>query len=226
MEYWLYDVRILSKIVTIVGGTNEKEKIKIIDRIQDERRSQKWMVLFHRILLSELELRLHDFGDNAIESSTLENIVLSTKRIFAPATVFDDVDDDIEFLIHIFENNAKGKNTLEHRYLWSEIISADSYNAFHSTHISQHELGDLGCSFRRHLLERRKALDDKVYNELFEMNIAFRLFRGRDASSKEFMNMISPQKDKRKPFGQKRTTGRGYSSPSSNGKSRNRAYFE
>ena len=221
MEYWLYDEQLLPKIVTMKDGTTVQEKSEILTRIIENRRRRKLHELFHRILLSESELYLHGPGNSAstkrtgfIDPSNLENILQSTKRTFRSTAAFDNVKEDIEFFIHIFENNAKGKHTLQYRYLWSEIMSADCFNAFSSKDLPLNELGELGGRFRRHILERRKGFDGDVDSDNCDMNMAFRLFRGRDATSTAFMSYILPQKGKRKQFGQQRAIEKGIQSAS------------
>mmetsp|Transcript_30792 Transcript_30792/g.35921 ORF Transcript_30792/g.35921 Transcript_30792/m.35921 type:complete len:759 (-) Transcript_30792:1048-3324(-) len=175
MEYWLIKGPLLHKMSKHYK-TGEKLPSDIIKRLQKKHQSIKCNELLHRLFLGELETQLNaSFDPNGEESiiafqNKYANLFCPTHQI--PPKGY------IDPLIQLFQSNADGKCTMQYRYLFSDVMSADAYSAFEDKMMNvdenhdcnfNSELKEIGLKFRKSFLEAGGSMSTKD---------AFVLFRG------------------------------------------------
>ena len=126
MEYWLFDGDGLTKL-SRHNQTGDNISNDVMDIIKQKRKAKKATELLHRLFIGQLELEMStSFDPNGDES-----IIALQKRCaerFNPHHL--PPRGNIDPLVQLFQNNADGKCTMQYRYLWSEILSADLFAAF------------------------------------------------------------------------------------------------
>jgi oligopeptidase A len=126
MEYWLFDGDGLSKL-SKHRDTGNCISQEIMNILQEQRRATKANELLHRLFLGRLELELSSSFDPHGEESMIALQRKCAER-FIPCCV--PPRGNIDPIIGIFQNNAQGKHYMQYRYLWSDIMSADAFDAF------------------------------------------------------------------------------------------------
>ncbi len=153
MEYWLFEAPFLSNLARH-HETGESLPNGIIRKIQDRNQIIKCNELLHRLFLGALELNINsEFDPNGDES------IIVLQRKFAEKYCPNHVPPkgNIDPLIQLFQSNATGKLSMQYRYLYSEVMSADIFSIFRNAMMdksnSESEIQDLGTKFRRSFLE-------------------------------------------------------------------------
>ena len=171
MEYWLFDGDGLTKLSSH-NQTGDKIPKDVMDIIKQMRNAKKATELLHRLFLGQLEIEMStSFDPNGDES-----IIALQKRCaerFCPHHL--PPRGNIDPLVQIFQNNAVGKCTMQYRYLWSEIMSADAFAAFidEEGHLKA-EVQEIGSLLRSEWLSAGSSVNTAN---------AFELFRGRPAQA-------------------------------------------
>lgn len=171
MEYWLFEGDGLSKLCKH-KQTGESISEEVMDKIKMQRKATKANELLHRLFLGSLELELNSkfdpHGDESIIALQRNNAMRYSPHFLPPKG-------NIDTLIQIFQNDAVGKRTMQYRYLWSEITSADAFAAFinENGHVKdEQELKEVG-----------KQMRDEFFGAGASKSAAnsFASFRGRNA---------------------------------------------
>ena len=126
MEYWLFDADGLTKL-SRHNQTGESIPNDVMDKIKQQRSAKKATELLHRLFLGQLEVEM----SSSFDPSGDESIIALQRRCaerFSPHNL--PPKGNIDPLIQLFQTNAVGKCTMQYRYLWSEIMSADAFAAF------------------------------------------------------------------------------------------------
>lgn len=126
MEYWLFDADGLTKL-SRHNQTGESIPGDVMDKIKQQRSAKKATELLHRLFLGQLEVEM----STSFDPSGDESIIALQRRCaerFSPHIL--PPKGNIDPLIQLFQSNAVGKCTMQYRYLWSEIVSADTFAAF------------------------------------------------------------------------------------------------
>lgn len=180
MEYWLFEEQFVP-VIAKHAKTGEQIQPEDMEKMQRERKLRKGRELLHRLALGELELQLNSGFDPKGD----ESIVALQRRIGEQYLPPVDVPpkSDIAFLQQIFESNARGMRSSRFRYLFSEIMSADAFQAFKEAGFqNEQEMKRIGGKFRETILEVGSAVPPGE---------AYRSFRGKDASTDAFMKRCS-----------------------------------
>lgn len=178
MEYFVFEPRFLSDLSKHCE-TGESIPTEVIQKLQLCNQSIKCNELLHRLFLGELEQQLNStfdpYGDDSI---------LALQRNCAEKLCPNHIPPkgNIDPLIQILESNAKGKMSVQYRYLWSEVMSADLFLAFQEVIENGDEvaLRALGKQFRKHLLDPGASIST---------NRAFVAFRGRPPSQEALLQL-------------------------------------
>jgi Zn-dependent oligopeptidases len=174
MEYWLFEGEVISKILQSSGQSGEGISKDGLDILFQQQKVTKCNELLHRLFLGQLELELSSSFDPHGDESMIALQRKCAER-FIPCHV--PPKGNIEPLVEIFQNNAYGKCSMQYRYLWSEIMSADAFSAF-----LEHDGGKLkqGKDFKQVCKQLQKewiAVGSSV-----NTSQAYESFRGRGAS--------------------------------------------
>jgi oligopeptidase A len=183
MEYWLFETKFLSHISKHYE-TGESLSDTIIKKLQHQRQSSKRNELLQRLFLSELELGINSpstFDPNGDES------IIAIQRNYAERYCPNQIPPkgNIDPLIHIFQSNANGKLSMQYRYLWSEVMSADIFSIFQETMTNEvnvegeatagkGDVRELGKKFRKTFLEAGGSVSTED---------TFTAFRGKKVKS-------------------------------------------
>lgn len=172
MEYWLFEGGHLSNLCKH-KHTGESVSEEVLLKIKNLRKATKANELLQRLFLGSLELDLSSKfdprGDESLIALQRRNAERYTPHFVPPQS-------NIDPLIQIFQSNAFGKRTMQYRYLWSEIISADAFAAF------THDDGSLKSE------EEMKEIGKRMRHEFFgpgaskSVSDSFESFRGRNAN--------------------------------------------
>lgn len=167
MEYWLFQTPLLADISQHYE-TSEPLPNDIIEKLRIQHKSIKRNELLHRLFLGELEREVTTvFDPNGDES--IIGLQRRCAEIFCPSHL--PPKGNIDPLIQLFGSNAKGKCSVQYRYLWSEVMSADAFEMMSNKNES--ELKALGLKFRKCFLEPGGSVATET---------AFFSFRGREAN--------------------------------------------
>ena len=181
MEYWLFETPFLSDL-TRHCETGESLSNETIEKLKQKHQSIKCNELLHRLFLGELEQELNSTFDPHGDES-----IIAIQRNLAERYCPNQMPPkgNIDSLIQIFQTNATGKFSIQYRYLWSEIMSADAFTAFREILIDNSD-GDeaavrkLGKMFRKSFLEPGGSISSED---------AFMKFCGRKANPKALSKM-------------------------------------
>ena len=181
MEYWLFEAPFLSDLARHCD-TGESLSNEVIEKLKQRHQSIKCNELLHRLFLGELEREVNsNFDPHGDES------IIGLQRTFAETYCpnHKPPQGNIDPLIQIFQTNATGKFSIQYRYLWSEIMSADAFTAFHEALTNEGEgvettIRKLGKKFRKSFLEPGGSISTED---------AFRMFRGRKANPEALSKM-------------------------------------
>jgi Zn-dependent oligopeptidase len=139
MEDILFDGDLLKKLSSHYqsGSSLSDEKLEMIRTL---RLASKRSELLHRLFLGQLELELNcNFVPNGDES------LISLQRRLAEEYCphHKPPKGNIDPLVQVFQSNALGKNTMQYRYLWSEIISSDIFSSFVKSDENSNKISDM-----------------------------------------------------------------------------------
>ncbi len=180
MENWIFDERFLTKMAKhcVTGETLSDEMVL---NIQNRHQSRKCQKLFHNLFLSQLELEVNSTFDPQGDES-----IIGLQRTCAETYIPNHIPPkgNIDPLIQIFQSNAIGKYSVQYRYLWSEVMSADLFAAFQEVGFSDDEMKTLGKTFRRCFLEPGGSIDSTE---------TFASFRGRNVDTTAIMKQYGLQ---------------------------------
>jgi len=173
MEYWLFEGGMLQSISSHIES-GEPLPLEAVNLIQQQRKATKANELLHRLFLGQLEVELNTTFDPHGDDS-----IISLQRKLAEKYCPHHLPPkgNIDPLIQIFQSNASGRSTQQYRYLFSELISADAFDAFLDNDgqiLEDKVLRSRGMEFRKHFLNggsKRSTID------------AFKQFRGRQMNS-------------------------------------------
>ena len=188
MEYWLFEGRGLKKLANGSEGSTNVISDEVFDKLLAQRRFTKATELLHRLFLGQLELNLSSsfdpLGDQSIISVQRDSAARYCPHHMPPKG-------NIDPLIQIFQSNADGKCTMQHRYLWSEVLSADAFLAFMNDAGALKECDELkviGSALRQEMLTAGGSRSTSD---------AFRSFRGRDADASALVRGYGLLKDQK-----------------------------
>jgi len=171
MEYWLFDADGLTKL-SRHNQTGESIPDDVMDKIKQQRSAKKATELLHRLFIGQLEVEM----STSFDPSGDESIITLQKRCaerFFPHNLPSK--GNIDPLIQLFQNNAVGKCTMQYRYLWSEIMSADAFSAFVDENGNiKDEVQDIGSRLRSKWVSAGSSVKTAD---------AFESFRGRPAQA-------------------------------------------
>mmetsp|Transcript_13091 Transcript_13091/g.19822 ORF Transcript_13091/g.19822 Transcript_13091/m.19822 type:complete len:185 (+) Transcript_13091:22-576(+) len=178
MEYWLFEAPFLSNL-TKHHETGEPLPSDIIQKIHNRNQLIKCNELLHRLFLGALEVEVNAAFDPRGDKSII-SLQRELAELYCPNHV--PPKGNIDPLIQVFQSNALGKNSMQYRYLYSEIMSADAFSIFQNSMMkasnSEKEIQDLGAKFRRCFLEPGGTVSTKDN---------FNDFCGRNASKESLL---------------------------------------
>lgn len=191
MELWMFEDWVLRDLSFDIK-TNEPLSSLMIQKIKDRRRLAKTIELSHRLFLSQLELDLHSSFDPRGDRSMISLQRELSEKFYSKSIASMPSKGNIDALVQIFQSNAGGKHILQYRYLWSEIMSADAFEAFAAiskNHRNGNEecfekLSKEGARFRECFLENGGS---------YSTHENFVKFRGREASPVPFLKTCGIQ---------------------------------
>ena len=160
MEYWLFHNNGFSKISSHIHSKDmiSPDTMKLL---LQERQAKKAVELLHRLFLGQLEVEISSkFDPNGDESI----IALQRKcaERFCPHHM--PPKGNIDPLVQLFQSNANGKNMMQYRYLWSEIMSADLFQSFSKSE----NLPDTGRKLKKEYLEKGSSVPTYKAVEAFQ----------------------------------------------------------
>jgi oligopeptidase A len=178
MEYWLFQTPFLSDLARHCE-TGESIPNEIIQKLKQRNQSTKCNELLIRLFLGKLELEVNSNFDPQGDES-----IIALQRKYAERYCPKQIPPkgNIDPLIQIFESNATGKCSVQYRYLWSEVMSADIFHPFQEVVENGDEaaLRELGNKFRKSFLEQGGSVSTEE---------AFLKFRGRKASTEALLEL-------------------------------------
>lgn len=169
MEYWLYDEKVLASLLPEDYPVSE-----VLDRFVVQQQQLSAIKFTLQTFLGQLELDLHS---TAFDPRGDESIFALQKRL-AEIHIPHDLPHkgDVSKLQSVFQGNADGEAVNSYRYLWSDVMGADAFQAFagcrgsHGDDDDDEELKKMGRRFRETIL----APGGSVH-----AGDAFAAFRGR-----------------------------------------------
>ena len=159
MENWVFEKWFLTKLANHCDN-GETLSDDMILTIQKQHQSTKCHDLLHRLFISQLELEVNSTFDPHGEES-----IIGLQRKWAEMYIPHHIPPkgNIDPLIQIFQWNANGKCSVQYRYLWSEVMSADLFAAFQEIEFKDDDDNDamkfLGKKFRTCFLEKGGSVD-------------------------------------------------------------------
>ena len=150
MENWVFEEWFLTKLAKHCE-TGETLSDEMISNIQKQRQITKRQELIHNLFLGQLELEVNATFDPHGDES-----IIALQRQCAERFIPNHIPPkgNIEPLIQIFQSNANGKCSVQYRYIWSEVMSADLFSAFKEVGFKNNEdMMALGKEFRKCFLE-------------------------------------------------------------------------
>jgi Zn-dependent oligopeptidase len=174
MEYWLFDGEVMSKILQSSSSSGEVISKDSLDILFQHQKATKSNQLLHRLFLGQLELELSSSFDPHGGESMISLQRKCAER-FIPCHI--PPKGNIDPLVEIFQNNAYGKCSMQYRYIWSEIMSADAFSAFLENDVGKLKEGE---EFKRVCKQLRKEWIGK--GSSVNTSQAYECFRGRSAS--------------------------------------------
>ena len=176
MENWIFEEQFLP-VIAKNSRTGEPILPEDIAKAKDERILRKGREVLHRLALGQLELELLSGFDPKGD----ESIIGLQRRLAQECLPPVDVPpkSNISMLQQIFDSNASGHHVSQYRYLYSEVMSFDAFEAFRDVGF-QNEQGmkDIGKKFRQDILNVGSSTSAKS---------AFKSFRGRPMSKDAYM---------------------------------------
>lgn len=183
MEYWVFEEEFLP-IIAKSPSTGEPISPDDVEKMKEERLLRKGRELLHRLALGQLELELLSGFDPKGE----ESIIGIQRRLAQEHLPPVDVPpkSDISLLQQLFGSNASGHHASQYRYLYSELLSADAFEAFKDVGFRNEQgMKDIGGKFRDAILSVGSS---KPFISSFES------FRGRQLSNEAFMKRYNLNK--------------------------------
>ena len=178
MEYWLFEGGILAMLAKH-RETGDSISAEVMDKIKLQRKATKANELLHRLFLGHLELELSSafdpHGDESIIALQRKSAVRYCPSHLPPKG-------NIDPLIQLFQSNAGGKCTMQYRYLWSEVMSADAFDAFvddSGNVVNDDKKKETGEQFRKAFLNVGASKSTAG---------AFEMFRNRGADVKALLS--------------------------------------
>ena len=175
MEHWVFHESILQTLAHLSGTTIPDE---IIQGVQDQRRRSKVDESLRRVFLGQLELELFSPRREG------ESFVGLQRRLAEQYTSHDLLPkSDLSPMTQLVEANST-KPVAQYRYLMSEVISTDIFQAFLDADISnQDEMKKLGEKFEKVLLkpgvlvDGNKALEEMRDRDSISTEAYFKMYR-------------------------------------------------
>mmetsp|Transcript_31492 Transcript_31492/g.48209 ORF Transcript_31492/g.48209 Transcript_31492/m.48209 type:complete len:186 (+) Transcript_31492:53-610(+) len=170
MEQWLFQPLYLKSFARD-PKTLQPIPDELLNQLYEEHTLKEAMLLAQRAFCGQLEVELLSSFDPRGD----ESIVALQKRI-AEKYIPHDMPSkrDISPLLQVFEEAAKGEDGTRYRYMFSEMMAVDVFDAFMEAGIhNEEELKRLGGLFRKCFLEPGGSSNPAE---------TFREFRGRDPS--------------------------------------------
>jgi oligopeptidase A len=176
MEYWIFEEQFLP-IIAKSSSSGEPISPEDIAKMKDERILRKGREVLHRLALGQLELQLLSGFDPKGDESIIGLQRRLAQEYLPPVDI--PPKSDISVLQQIFDSNASGHHASQYRYLYSEVMSSDAFEAFRDVGF-QNEQGmkDIGKKFREDILNVGSSSSAKT---------AFVSFRGRPPSNEAYM---------------------------------------
>ena len=169
MENWVFEEWFLTKLAKHCES-GETLSDEMISNILKQRLVNKRQQLIHNLFLGQLEVEVNSTFDPHGDES-----IIALQRQCAERYIPNHIPPkgNIEPLIQIFQSNANGKYSVQYRYLWSEVMSADLFAAFEEVGFRNEDMMALGKVFRKCFLEPGGSVGCAE---------SFALFRGRSVN--------------------------------------------
>ncbi len=178
MEYWLFEGGMIEKLAkrNVSGDALPTEAV---EHILERRKNAKATELLHRLFLGQLEVEVNAHFDPHGDES-----IVSVQRNYAEQFCPHHLPPrgNIDPLVQIFQNSALGRSTMQYRYLFSDIISADAFEAFFDENrepLKGELLRERGMMFREYYLEVGSSRSTAK---------GFEDFRGRKVDSRALLS--------------------------------------
>lgn len=156
MEHWLFEESVLQSFAHLSQSTIPDE---LIEKLKQQRSLRKASDLLRHAFLSQLELDMFSTAKQEDES-----LVAFQRRValdFVPHEL--PARSDLTPMMEIVENNAKGKQIAQYRYLYGEVLSAQLFAKFQEAGIKdQTKVQELGAKLRTCFLQPGASLDAKM----------------------------------------------------------------
>ena len=176
MEYFVFEPQFLSNLARHCES-GESLPLEIIQKLNEKNQSITRNELLHRLFLGELEQHLFSKFDPSGDVS-----IMTLQRNYAEKFCPNQVPSkgNIDPLIHLLDSNVRGKSSVQYRYLWSEVMSADAFELFQEAMLNNDEVTfkKLGKKFRQCFLDPGSSISTED---------AFREFRGRQVNNKALL---------------------------------------
>ena len=183
MEYWVFEEEFLP-IIAKSASSGEPISPEDIEKMKEERLLRKGRELLHRLALGQLELELLSGFDTKGDESIIGIQRRLAQEYLPPVDI--PPKSDISLLQQLFGSNASGHHASQYRYLYSELMSADAFEAFKDVGFRNEEgMKDIGRKFRDVILSVGTS---KPFISAFDA------FRGRQLSIEAYMKRYNINK--------------------------------